>query len=152
MAATSILLIPFVAIGVGGSALASLLGAGESVAAAAGALVAGSITTGKTVVALGTKLALVPGGAKIKSRLVEATQKNLAKVQETVQTSVVQYLSPSIPLATLEQKREELERAAKEKKRERLVEIDVTGFEMETVLRCETGKKKVDKVSCSVSD
>jgi hypothetical protein len=39
----------------------------------------------------------------------------------------------------------------KERKREKkeLDEVDVTGFELEKVLRCETGDKKVDKVSTS---
>jgi len=42
--------------------------------------------------------------------------------------------------------REEEERRRKEKEGEKLGEVEVTGFELEKVLKCETGKKKVDKV------
>jgi hypothetical protein len=129
----------------GGAALASVVGAGKTVAGSAGAVGGYAIKSGKTVAVLGSKLTLLPGGNKIKSKLVDAARGKGEKVKE----GVVRYfkLTPEVITTSvvIEETRKKIEVEKKDKKI-KSVEIEVTGYEIEKVLRCETGSKKLDRV------
>lgn len=161
---TSLLAIPFVALAVGGTALASLVGFGSTVSSGAAAVGGGLVSAtgaavngGKTLASLSAKASIIPGGAKLRGKLVDAAKEQRDKIQEVgteiVRTRVVRYFSKGVAAGaiggaalggTTEQKEEE-----EEKKGKALEEIEVTGMDMVKVLKCETGHKKVDKVSIS---
>lgn len=152
-AATSLLLIPFAALAVGGTALASLAGFGTTVAEGAAATVAGAGSAAATVGGYAAKAAHLPGGAKIKGKLVEAAKTNLGKGKEVVTEGVVRYLGKAtagaaLGGAALGAKEDEDRGRAKELERgkKKLEEVDVTGLPLEKVLKCETGKKRIDRV------
>jgi hypothetical protein len=110
----------------------------------------------------------IPGSGKVRGKLVDAAKNAVgAKASDrNLQESIVRYITSSASgagaagaakgkekLAELKQKGEEeteenfvAENERKKEKKE-LDEIDVTGHELEKVLKCETGDKKLDKVS-----
>lgn len=186
VAAASLLAIPFVALAAGGTALASLTSFGS--AAASSAASAGSAVTsaGASAAGLAARAAALPGGRKIKGRLVDAARRNVGDHGEVLTGKVVRYFTkpgqhaaeeaefieaveataaaqnPALLSANAAEgeaastpgtgsiaSHRSASRERKEAKRrsKKPVEVDVTGFELESVLKCETGKSKVDKVS-----
>jgi hypothetical protein len=125
---------------VGGSALASLTGFGSTVVAGSAAVSSTALKTTATLTSLAARASRVPYAGKVKTKLMDAAKKNLpVVVGEGLAgggTGVVRYF--------LRDKKEEVEVKEARKKG---VEVDVTGFKLEDVLKCETGKKKVDKAS-----
>lgn len=124
---------------------------GGTVVSAAGTVAASAASLSASAASLAAKASRIPGGSKLKARLVEAAKKNLVQGQKVVQERVVRYFmeATAVEAAVAEsermrKRREENQRKLKERK---LVEVDVTGLELEKVLRCQTGKRKVDKVS-----
>ncbi|KAL8292768.1 hypothetical protein RQP46_001380 [Phenoliferia psychrophenolica] len=158
-ALASLLLIPIAAVTVGGTALASLTGFGAVVAEGAAGAAAGAGSAAASAGGLAAKLAHLPGGAKIKGKLVDAAKENLGKGRQAVTEGVVRYLGKGVAATAIggaigggaEVKEEERGRAEvrpKEKKK-KLDEVEVTGLPLEKVLKCETGKKRTDR---SLSD
>lgn len=140
---TSLLLIPFVAAGVGGAAMASVIGMGEAVTGGLGAM----FTGGKVVMGLVSKLRLLPGGQKVQGKLVAYAKEGLEKGGE----GVVRYFMTGVAgLSAAEalkakERREIEEQKQREKNKKKTDEVDVTGLDIEQVLSCSTGKKRVDK-------
>lgn len=123
------------------------------------------------VASFAAKANRIPGSGKVRGKLVDAAKKSVgAKASDrNLQESIVRYITSSVggagaagaakgkeKLAELRHKEEEETEqkflAENERRRERkeLDEIDVTGHELDQVLRCETGDKKLDKVSTLV--
>lgn len=165
-AGVSILAIPFVAIAAGGTALASLTGFGAQVSSAAVGSASTVTKLGTTGVALVGRASKLPGGEKVKSKLVDAGKKLLLGTGgELVREKVVKYMSGSgistgvaagvigtAAISTdIEIESEERKRAKvlEERKGKKFEEVEVTGFELVQVLKCSTGKKNVDQVSFS---
>ncbi|GAA5978954.1 hypothetical protein JCM5350_004188 [Sporobolomyces pararoseus] len=169
-ALASLLAIPFVAMAAGGTALASLTSFGSSVVGGTTAAVTGTAeaVTGSVAAAasFAAKANRIPGSGKVRGKLVDAAKNAVgAKASDrNLQESIVRYITSSATgagaagaakgkekLAELKNKEEadneENFLAEKERKRQNneLDEIDVTGHELEKVLKCETGDKKVDK-------
>lgn len=131
----------------GGAALASLTGfAAESATAVMSA-------TG-TAAGLVAKSAHLPGASKVRGKLVDAARSTFGVgTKEEAANKVIKYLVGGATAAGAgvgrlqdEGEGERGRKKEKEKKRHRLAEVEVTGYELEKVLKCETGKKKVDKV------
>ncbi|GAA5867782.1 hypothetical protein JCM1840_006691 [Sporobolomyces johnsonii] len=156
VALASLLAIPFVAVAAGGTALASLTAFGSSVAA--GASAAGSAVTGTvgTAAGLAAKATSLPGGSRVKGKLVDAAKKVVGDNLSThkVQEKVVRYLIRGAGAAGAAgvaegrgagQGQGTIEGGERRRKDKKLDEVDVTGFEMDQVLKCATGDKKVDQ-------
>ncbi|KAI5475075.1 hypothetical protein MNV49_001951 [Pseudohyphozyma bogoriensis] len=150
VAATSLLLVPFAALAVGGTALASLTGFGAAVAEGAGAVVAAGGSAVGTAAGVVAKAAHLPGGNKVKGKLVEAGEKAFGGPLTAmgVGQRVVKYLkkggaAAGAGVAAVEEERGR--KKGREEKRESFAEVEVTGLELEKVLKAETGKKRVDK-------
>ncbi|KAK4702556.1 hypothetical protein P7C70_g3667, partial [Phenoliferia sp. Uapishka_3] len=159
VAATSLLLVPVVALMAGGTALASLTGIGASVTEGVAAATAGAGSAAATAGGLVSKLAYLPGGSKIKGKLVDAAKENMGKGKEVITERVVRYLGKGTAVAAIggalgekEGANVEEERGrqkSREKEKKKLDEVEVTGLPLEKVLKCETGKKRTDR---SLSD
>ncbi|GAA5924394.1 uncharacterized protein JCM15063_005627 [Sporobolomyces koalae] len=170
VALASLLAIPFVAVAAGGTALASLTSFGSSVVGGTTAAVTGTAEAVTGTVAAAASFAAkanrIPGAGKVRGKLVDAAKNAVgAKASDrNLQESVVRYITSSATgagaagaakgkdkLAELRAKDAEiseqtfLEQNANKRDKKELDEVDVTGFELEKVLRCETGDKKVDK-------
>jgi hypothetical protein len=150
-AATSLLAIPFVAVAAGGTALASLTAFGS--AAATGVASAGTAVTSGAASAAGlaARAAALPGGSKVKGKLVDAAKQNMGARGEVIIPKVVKYFAKGTAKAAVggALKEGDEEHGPDRKGRgkgKKLDEVDVTGFELEKVLKCDTGKHKVDKV------
>ncbi|GAA5956632.1 hypothetical protein JCM21900_003629 [Sporobolomyces salmonicolor] len=158
VALASLLAIPFVAVAAGGTALASLTAFGSSVAA--GASAAGSAVTGTvgTAAGLAAKATSLPGGSRVKGKLVDAAKKVVGDNLSTqkVQEKVVRYLIRGAGAAGAAGAAEgrgagespgqgRIEGDERRRKAKKLDEVDVTGYEMDQVLKCATGNKKVDQ-------
>ncbi|KAM0749498.1 hypothetical protein T439DRAFT_357834 [Meredithblackwellia eburnea MCA 4105] len=145
-AATSLLLIPVVALAAGGTALASLTGFGAAVAEGAATAAAGAGSAAASVGGVVAKLSHVPGVGKVRGKLVEAAKGNLEKGKEKVTEGVVRYFAKGAMVggtaAEIEERGRKKERV---KKKEMLAEVEVTGLELSKVLKCETGKRRTDK-------
>lgn len=126
----------------------------------ASAAVGGVTSTSASAVAVVAKVSRLPGGTKVKGKLVEAAKNTvLGAGGEAVREKVVKYLGRGTAAATIvagalggtaeeenrgrEKERKELEERRKGKKFE---EVEVTGYKLEDCLACKTGKKKVDNV------
>ncbi|GAA5895007.1 uncharacterized protein JCM6883_002288 [Sporobolomyces salmoneus] len=170
VALASLLAIPFVAVAVGGSALASLSSFGSAIIGGTTAAVSGTAEaiTGSigATASFAAKANRIPGSGKVRGKLVDAAKKAVgAKASDrNLQESIVRYVTSSAEgagkggvakgkekLAELKNREEEtseeqfeVEKETKRRKKE-LDEIDVTGHELEKVLRCETGDAKLDK-------
>ncbi|KAK4047851.1 hypothetical protein OIV83_005194 [Microbotryomycetes sp. JL201] len=144
-AATSLIAIPLVALFAGGTAMASLTSAGS--AAASGVASAGTALTGAGAKAarLAAGAAALPGGAKIKNKLVDAARKNVVGEdgQVVFTDKLVRYFAKDSSSGSTVRP---VDLEADKHKRDKIQEVDVTGFELEKVLKCETGTAKVDKV------
>jgi len=176
VALASLLAIPFVAMAAGGTALASLTSFGSSVVGGTTAAVSGTANavTGSiaATASFAAKANRIPGSGKVRGKLVDAAKNAVgAKASDrNLQESVVRYITSSADgrakagvqkgkekMAELKEKEiektEEEFLAEKERKKEKkeLDEIDVTGHELEKVIKCETGDKKLDKVSFEIS-
>lgn len=116
--------------------MASLLGFGSAAADVVVGTTAGVASIGKTAAMVGAKASLVPGGSKLRTKLIDAANNARFSVQEKVRVRVVKYFDQTPEL---------LEEKIVEKKKVKLGEVEITGYPIEKVLRCETGKKKVDK-------
>lgn len=151
-AAISLIAIPFVALVAGGSALASLTSFGSTVATGvsttAGAVASGSATVAKWT----TRATMLP---KVRTKLVDAASKNVSdKYGEAIKHKVVKYLTDKSENREGEAEdageradRERAERELAKKRSTKLTEVDITGHDdLQKVLRCETGDKKLDKV------
>lgn len=154
VAATSLLLVPFAALAVGGTALASLTGFGAAVVDGAGATAGALTSAGGTAAGLVAKAVSLPGGGKVKGKLVEAGKKAWGEKGSDAVGGLVKYLGKGTAVAAaggaVGGEHKEVEREKREKEKKKLTEVDVTGFELEKVLKCETGKRKVDHVSFSL--
>lgn len=143
-AATSLLAIPFVALAAGGTALASLTGFGAAVVDGTAAAVGIAASSTKTAASLAAKASVVPGGKKVRGKLIDAANSYKEVAQELVRVQVVRYFAKGD--AAILPADAAVHRSAARAKRlaEVLVEVDVTGLDMEKVLRCKTGKKTTD--------
>ncbi|GAA6007933.1 hypothetical protein JCM11491_006545 [Sporobolomyces phaffii] len=169
-ALASLLAIPFVAVAAGGTALASLTSFGSAVVGGTTAAVTGTAeaVTGSVAAAVtfAAKANRIPGSGKVRGKLVDAAKKAVgAKASDrNLQESIVRYITSTAggagtagvakgkeKYAELRHKDEEeteqkfLQEKERKKAKKELDEVDVTGFELEQVLRCETGDKKVDQ-------
>ncbi|GAA5971275.1 hypothetical protein JCM11641_008291 [Rhodosporidiobolus odoratus] len=158
VAITSLLALPLVAVAAGGTALASLTSFGSSIAAGAAAAGDAAVGTAATATALVAKASSLPGARQVKGRLADAAKKAVGEhvSREKVQQHVVRYLTTRGGAgaaggaieggAVIEEiEKAEEERRKKARKEGKVEEVDVTGIEMEKVLKCETGNAKVDK-------
>lgn len=158
VAAASLLAIPLVAIAAGGTALASLTAFGSSVGSAVVSTGSAVASSGSAAVGLAARAAALPGGAKVKGKLVDAAKSNFGSRGEVLLPKVVRYFAKGTATAAaggvLEaaggKKVEEGGKVKERKKGKKIDEVEVTGYELEKVLRCETGKSKVDKVGLEV--
>ncbi|KAM0787103.1 hypothetical protein ACM66B_006358 [Microbotryomycetes sp. NB124-2] len=160
-ALTSIVAIPIVAVLSGGSALASLTSAGSAAAsgvASAGSAVASGVASATSAVTgagakaarLAAGAAALPGGAKIKNKLVDAARRNVLGDENNGQIGGAQVLTDKLVRYFAKDAEngstvKPVDVEAEKHRRDKIKEVDVTGFELERVLKCETGKSKVDK-------
>ncbi|GAA6005445.1 hypothetical protein JCM10207_002984 [Rhodosporidiobolus poonsookiae] len=160
VALTSLLAIPLVAVAAGGTALASLTSFGSTVGssvaagtAAASEATMGAVATGTALVA---KASSLPGARQVKGRLADAAKKAVGEhvSREKVQQHVVRYLTAARASAgaggaeavgAIEAGRAEEESRSRARKEGKVEEVEVTGYEIEKVLKCETGHGKTDK-------
>ncbi|GAA5823378.1 hypothetical protein JCM10212_005674 [Sporobolomyces blumeae] len=170
VALASLLAIPFVAVAAGGTALASLTSFGSTVAAGTTTAITSTsnAVTGSAAaaVSLATKASRIPGSDRVKTRLVDAAKKAVGNKasDRKLQESVVKYIVEAtggagaasvakgkakevghVDEQTLSGEEKYLEEREKKKAEGLLDEVDVTGHEMDKVLKCETGDKEVDK-------
>lgn len=154
-AATSLIAIPFVALAAGGTALASLTSFGSSVASATATTVSAVGTGTATVAKWGTRATMLP---KVRTKLIDAASANLenSKYSEAVKARVVKYLTDASENRAGEPEdageradRERAEKALAKERSTKLAEVDITGLDLQKVLKCETGDKKIDKVMTS---
>lgn len=170
VAATSLIAIPIVAVATGGSALASLSAFGSSISAAVSSATAGAVegvtATAATVTAAAAKASRLPGAGQVKGKLADAA-KSMVREQvgkQEVQQRVIRYLTKSgtvtphtdaygakaigaagaeAEAATLELEGDVVQ--TRDSTGKKLDEVDVTGYDMEKVLACETGHSSTDK-------
>lgn len=89
----------------------------------------------------------------MKGKLVDAAKKNVGENGEKITGHVVRYFtkaSAGAAVAGAVGGAEHGEKAeghgnGKNGKKEKVTEVDITGYELEKALKCETGKSKVDK-------
>lgn len=161
VAVTSLLAIPFVAVAAGGTALASLTSIGSSVVSGAATAAESAGATAAAAAGFAAKAGSVPGAGKVKGKLADAAKSLVNKHMspDKVQQHVVRYLNKGSaagetapgagtteegpPLLEGESEASKVRRIKKEKK---LEEVDVTGYDVEKVLKCETGHAATDKV------
>ncbi|ORY88683.1 hypothetical protein BCR35DRAFT_301483, partial [Leucosporidium creatinivorum] len=153
VAATSLLAIPFVAMAAGGTALASLTGWGSAAASAVTSASTSTASGAASAIGLAAKAANLPGGRKMKGKLVDAARKNVGENGEKITGHVVRYFTKATAGAAVagaaggvEAEHEEKgEGIGKKGKGKKIQEVDITGYDLEKALKCETGKSKVDK-------
>lgn len=158
-AAVSLLAIPFVALAAGGTALASLTSFGSAVGSSAASTATAVTSAGASAAGLAARAAALPGGKKIKGRLVDAAKRNVGEHGEVVTGKLVRYFAKpgahaegaagetlAVESSTPSSRSSSKERKEQKRRQGKPEEVDVTGFELEKVLKCETGKSKVDKV------
>ncbi|GAA5856468.1 hypothetical protein JCM8547_008757 [Rhodosporidiobolus lusitaniae] len=157
VAAASLLAIPFVAVAAGGSALASLTGIGSSIAAGATATAESVTASAATATALVAKASSLPGARHVKTKLSDAARKAVGEhiSRDKIQEHVVRYITErgvaaGAGAATEAEVRritdaEDGDRKKKQRREGKVDEVEVTGLDVEKVLRCETGKSAVDK-------
>ncbi|BGP13075.1 hypothetical protein JCM10213_000920 [Rhodosporidiobolus nylandii] len=155
VAVASLLALPFVAVAAGGTALASLSSVGSSIAAGAASASDAAVGTAATATALVAKASSLPGARQVKGRLADAAKKAVGEhvSREKVQQHVVRYLTTARNAGggaaaggvIEEVEHEEAKRKESARKHGKVEEIDVTGYDVEKVLVCETGNAKVDK-------
>ncbi|KDE02647.1 hypothetical protein MVLG_06806 [Microbotryum lychnidis-dioicae p1A1 Lamole] len=145
-AAASLIAIPFVALAAGGTALASLTGFGSSVATGVTSVGTAVTSTAASAAGLAARAASLPGGSKVRGKLVDAAKGTVGTRGEVVIPKVVKYLTTSAAAGGVfkgaEAEHWKVEGAKSKKK---VAEVDVTGLDLQKVLRCHTGKSKVDK-------
>ncbi|BGP45153.1 hypothetical protein JCM10450v2_000970 [Rhodotorula kratochvilovae] len=154
VAVTSLLALPFVAVAAGGTALASLAAIGSSIASGAAAAAESVGATAVAAAGFAAKVNRVPGAGKVKGKLADAARDLVGEhiSRDKVQQHVVRYLTKGAGAAgaagaasggpPLLEDEARTRRAKKEKK---LEEIDVTGYAIDKVLKCETGHAATDK-------
>lgn len=88
----------------------------------------------------------------MKGKLVDAARKNVGENGEKITGHVVRYFTKASAGAAVagavggaEQEKAEGNGNEKNGKGKKIVEVDITGYELEKALKCETGKSKVDK-------
>ncbi|GAA5997085.1 uncharacterized protein JCM10292_006196 [Rhodotorula paludigena] len=169
VAVTSLLALPFVAAAAGGTALASLSAFGSSIASGAAGATETVTASAGAAAAFAAKASRVPGAGRVKSKLADAAKKFVGEQtsRENVQRHVVRYLqrggagagaggaatgAQAIEASEEEQAQASVEGAESKqskqrraKKEKKIEEVDVTGFELEKVLRRETNDSAVDK-------
>ncbi|KAK4056111.1 hypothetical protein OIO90_002842 [Microbotryomycetes sp. JL221] len=140
VAATSLLAIAMMS---GGTALTTLKSAGTAAASSVASASSAMTGAGAKAARLAAGAAALPGGARIKNKLVDAARKNVVGENgEVITEKLVRYFAKDPEDATTVKASDE---QADKPKREKIKEVDVTGFELEKVLKCDTGKSKVDK-------
>ncbi|GAA5850769.1 hypothetical protein JCM9279_003915 [Rhodotorula babjevae] len=159
VAVTSLLAIPFVAVAAGGTALASLTSIGSSIASGAAGAAESAAATAAAAAGFAAKASRVPGAGKVKGKLADAAKDLVGErlTPDKVQQHVVRYLAQAggagaaaagagaaegQQLIEGESEEAKVRRVKKEKK---LEEVDVTGHDLEKVLKCETGHSATDK-------
>ncbi|GAA5892241.1 hypothetical protein JCM8208_001490 [Rhodotorula glutinis] len=160
VAVTSLLAIPFVAVAAGGTALASLTSIGSSIASGAAGAAESAAATAAAAAGFAAKASRVPGAGKVKGKLADAAKDLVGErlTPDKVQQHVVRYLARAggagaaagagagaaegPQLIEGESEAAQVRRVKKEKK---LEEVDVTGHDLEKVLKCETGHAATDK-------
>ncbi|GAA5900444.1 hypothetical protein JCM6882_001248 [Rhodosporidiobolus microsporus] len=156
VALTSLLAIPLVAVAAGGTALASLSAFGSSVAAGAAAAGDAAIGTAAAATAFVAKANSLPGARQVKGKLADAAKKAVGErgvptTKAEAQRHVVRYL---MARKNGEGEGEGEDRLIEEdaegrkkraKKEGKVDEVEVTGYDLEKVLICETGNSKLDK-------
>jgi hypothetical protein len=150
VAATSLLAIPFVAMAAGGTALASLTGFGSAAASAVTSAGTTTASSAASAIGLAAKAANMPGGKKIKGKLVDAARKNVGENGEKLTGHVVRYFTKAsagaaVAVGGAEHEKLEGSENGKQGKGKKIKEVEITGYELEKALKCETGKSKVDK-------
>ena len=160
VAVTSLLAIPFVAVAAGGTALASLTSIGSSIASGAAGAAESAAATAAAAAGFAAKASRVPGAGKVKGKLADAAKDLVGEriTPDKVQQHVVRYLARAggagaagagagaaegPQLIEGESEEAKVRRVKKEKK---LEEVDVTGHDLEKVLKCDTGHSATDKV------
>ncbi|BEI93542.1 uncharacterized protein CcaverHIS019_0600010 [Cutaneotrichosporon cavernicola] len=143
VAITSIAAIPIAAAVTGSATLAGISASVYSGLATASASVAAA---GTSVAAAGTKVAstaarlsLLPGGKKLHGKLVDAAKAHVGSLQESGTQRVLQYVTAAVAAVTGAKADEHAPGAVP-----KLAEIDVTGYPLDKVLACKTGKRKLD--------
>lgn len=140
--------------------MATLTGFGATVAEGAAAATAGAGSAVATAGGVAAKLAHLPGGSKIKGKLVDAAKESLGKGQKVATEQVVRYLGKGTAAAAVggaiaggEVKDEDDRgrKASRQREKKKLDEVEVTGLKIEDVLKCATGKKRTDRVRLSWS-
>lgn len=89
----------------------------------------------------------------MKGKLVDAARKNVGENGEKLTGHVVRYFTKASAGAAVAGavERTEVEHGekgngnGKKEKSKKVQEVDITGYELEKALKCETGKSKVDK-------
>ncbi|SCV67312.1 BQ2448_5958 [Microbotryum intermedium] len=145
-AAASLIAIPFVALAAGGTALASLTGFGSSVATGVTSAGTAVTSTAASVAGLAARAASLPGGSKVRGKLVDAAKGAFGARGEVIIPKVVKYLTTSAAAGgALKGPEAEHWKVEEAKSKKKVSEVDVTGLDLQKVLRCDTGKSKVDK-------
>lgn len=151
VALASALAIPFVAAATGSAALAGVATAITSTISSASASVTAA---GTTIATTAARLALLPGGKKLHGKLVDAAKNQVSHLKSAGSEQVLRYVTTAVAAVTgkhaasggksAETEAEAIE-AEQQKARQKVAEVDVTGYPLEKVLACSTGKRKVDK-------
>ncbi|GAA6048049.1 hypothetical protein JCM3770_000166 [Rhodotorula araucariae] len=157
VAVTSLLALPFVAVAAGGTALASLTALGSSIASGAAAAAESVGATAVAAAGFAAKVNRVPGAGKVKGKLADAARDLVGEhiSRDKVQRHVIRYLTKGAGAAgvagaaegppLLEEGEPDEARARRARKEKKLDEIDVTGYPVDKVLKCETGHAATDK-------
>lgn len=135
----------------------SLLGFGTAAATAVTSASTTATASAASAASLATKALSLPGGKKIKGKLVEAAKTNVGTRGEVIIPKVVKYFETATAASGLARNgligggavaSAEVEgETGRKHKGKPEAEVDVTGYELEKVLKCQTGKAKLDKVS-----
>lgn len=89
---------------------------------------------------------MLPGGKKLHGKLVEAAHSNISHLKKKGKQEVLRYVTVAVSAMMGRKEAEDVAKKSEETqpKPEILAEVDVTGYPLEKVLICETGKRKVD--------
>lgn len=93
----------------------------------------------------------MPGGKKLHGKLVDAANTHIASVKAKGTQEVLRYVTVAVAALKSKLGKDGKEHVASEKQEiqteeppEVIAEIDVTGYPLEKVLACKTGKRKLD--------
>ncbi|EJT51459.1 hypothetical protein A1Q1_07431 [Trichosporon asahii var. asahii CBS 2479] len=143
VALTSLLAIPFAAAVTGSAALAGM----------GTAVMSGIASASSAIATTAARVALLPGGKKLHGKLVSAANSHIASLKDKGTQEVLRYVTVAVAAVKSKLHKDGKEHLATEKEEieaeepaKVIAEIDVTGYPLEKVLTCKTGKRKLDSV------